>query len=190
MIALALGLALLARDANGWISLADVPDYESALKATGPARPVSFRELWDHPQTYRGQRVRVEGRADRRFRQSAVGRLPALVELWLTTDEGNVIALVFPGQNQSPALGQRVRFEGTFLRIIRYPSGDGDRLAPLVVGGEPPLESRASLTNASNPWSRTDWAVAGVLAVVAGLVLATVHLRRPRRRVPPERSGQ
>ncbi|MBX6316286.1 MAG: hypothetical protein IRY99_25740, partial [Isosphaeraceae bacterium] len=92
-------LLLLAQADDGEpLSLADLPAYRQALEATplGAAVPVTFRDLWDDPAAYRGRRVRVEGRVARRFRQGAVGQLPALSELWIATNDKNLICSVFP----------------------------------------------------------------------------------------------
>ena len=37
-----------------------------------------------------------------------------------------------------PEPGRMVRFTGTFLKMVRYAGGDGARLAPLIVGDQPP----------------------------------------------------
>jgi hypothetical protein len=157
------------------LGLADLPAEHAALagKATidgpeahAPPQSVTFRELWNHPEAWRGRRVRVQGTIARVFRQGAVGSFPPLVEAWLSTPEGDLVCLVFPqeasGQKThsnagparktrnepaaarelepEPALepGRRVTFTGTFLKTIRYPAADLARLAPLIVGDRPP----------------------------------------------------
>ncbi len=154
------------------LGLADLPAEHAALagKATidgpeahAPPQTVTFRDLWNHPETWRGRRVRVRGTIARVFRQGAVGSFPPLAEAWLSTPEGDLLCVVFPqedrrgqktltesgpdrkGRNEptpepqrEPEPGRRVRFTGTFLKTIRYPAADLARLAPLIVGDRPP----------------------------------------------------
>jgi hypothetical protein len=85
-----------------------------------------------------------------------------------------------------------VRFEGVFLRSIRYQGGDSARLAPLVVGDRPPSVTAAASKPAPTgagakhgAWgnfSGLDWALGLGAAVVVVAVLARHHLRRPSRR--------
>ena len=65
------------------------------------SRPVSFRDLWDHPDDL--ARAAGDGPRDRVvrvFRQEAVGEFPPLVEAWLSTPEGRppLRGLPQPGQ--------------------------------------------------------------------------------------------
>jgi hypothetical protein len=179
----ALALALFARlspasgqtdkpDEGDRLGLADLPAEHAALagkatidgpEADAPPQSVTFRELWNHPEAWRGRRVRVQGTIARVFRQGAVGSFPPLAEAWLSTPEGDLLCLVFPQQDRrgqktdstaGPAQktrdeppparelesepGRRVTFTGTFLKTIRYPAADLARLAPLIVGDRPP----------------------------------------------------
>jgi hypothetical protein len=189
------------------LALADLAPYRSALdgKPGGPAVPVAFRDLWNRPHQYQGQRVRVEGRVVRRFRQGAFATFPPLVEAWAVSPAGDPFCLVFP----DPAAGARgstvdlagpgasVRFEGVFLRQVRYPGGDAARRAPLVVGDRAPTVTTTAPRPAAEPpqgragsgawggFSRFDWALGLGAALVAGWVLAFQHLRRPPRRPHP-----
>jgi hypothetical protein len=175
------------------LALADLPAYRAALesKESGPAVPATFRELWDHPERFAGQRVRVEGTLVRRFRQGPVGQFPALVEDWATSKAGDPFCLVYPesasAAGSTAKLGDAIRFEGTFLRRVRYRGSDTARLAPLVVGSRGPTVTKPASASASRPfvgdrfWLDTSAAIA-VAFVVAG-ALARHHLRKP----PPPR---
>jgi hypothetical protein len=152
------------------LSLADLAGYRAALsgkptadeaRPSDPPVPVGFRDLWEHPGTFRGRRVTVRGRVERVFRQGPVGSFPALVEAWIFSKAGDPFCVVFPlpgGREQGPAVpvvggrgpeapttrpavpdpGRWVRFTGTFLKKIRYAGADGPRLAPLIVGDRTP----------------------------------------------------
>jgi hypothetical protein len=113
---------------------ADYTAYLEALKpppgsVEKPAELVSFRDLWDRPAEYRGRRVAVAGRVERVFHQGPLGRFPALAEIWIVADSGDPLCIAFaetPAQ-RAPRPGDLARFEGTFLRLIRYRGGDVDR---------------------------------------------------------------
>ncbi|MEO6809422.1 MAG: hypothetical protein ABI353_09970 [Isosphaeraceae bacterium] len=169
---------------EGPLNLADLAAYPDALSPpSGQAKPVRFHELWQRPETFRGTLVQVSGQVERRFRAPAVGKLPALVEVWIVTPEGNPFCLVYPDDHQAgPQIGSNVRFNGTYLRQVRYQAGDGDRLAPLIVGGRAPLVPARKSTGFSIGWSRRDWLMAGTLAAVVAVALALKHLRRPLQR--------
>jgi hypothetical protein len=212
------------------LGLADLAEYRAALagRATAggakssdtPAR-VSFKDLWNRPDALRGLRVILEGRVQRIFRQGPVGSFPALAEIWIASPAGDPFCLVIPqdsGTDISPAedhglegratperiprLGQTIRFTGTFLKMIRYTAGDGDRLAPLVVGDQPPVAMReAAKTNRASSFtvdrvggrwtgSPASWLVGLTLALLAAGVLARLHLRVPMRRSMAARLGR
>lgn len=178
------------RDAPS-LSLVDLATYRAALegKPAGPALPATFRDLWDRPAEFRGRRVRVEGRVARRFRQGALGTFPPLVEAWTVSPAGDPLCLVFPDGKAAEAVrpGARVRFDGAFLRTVRYRGGDADRLAPLIVGDRPPtvIEPPAPaargpvVPDAWNGFAPRDWALGLVAAAAVALYLARQHLSAP-----------
>lgn len=194
-----------AGDDGSGLSLADLAPYRAALErpaaGSGPAVPVTFRALWDHPGRYEGRRVRVEGRVARRFRQGALGTFPPLVEVWAVSPAGDPFCLVYaapapPAAGPDPAPGASVRFEGTYLKRLRYRGGDADRLAPLIVGDRPPAVTtpappRGAAEPEPEPARGSDpvaWAFGLVCAGFVALALARRHLSGPPRRLPrPER---
>jgi hypothetical protein len=191
---LSIVLAVLADPGNDSnLGLADLPAYKKALedRGDGPAVSVGFRDLWDHPDRFRGRLVRVEGRVVRRFNQTAVGAFPPLSETWIVNPEGDPLCLVCPTPddrtNSAIGPGKAVRFEGTFLRHVRYVGGDSARLAPLIIGGRAPdnlIKQGSTMDGPPLGWSRTDWAVGAVLAGLVALVLVRQALRRPARSGP------
>ncbi|WZO97549.1 hypothetical protein EP7_004590 [Isosphaeraceae bacterium EP7] len=183
-LTLLIGTACLAED--GPLTLADIAGLHAALQpgaATDPPRTASFRDLWDHPESFLGKRVRVEGEVRRLFHQGAAGQLPALVEVWLTTGSGDPICLLSP--EASPKIGSRVSFVGVYLKKIEYRATDVPRLAPLIVGpGVPEViaPSKVDVRPPPRPIS-LDWAVGGGAALVLILALMRNYQRRP----PPPR---
>jgi hypothetical protein len=197
-----------ADDLETRLGLADLAAYRAALSGTAsadddhaakPVRPVTFYDLWDHPQTWRGQRVQVRGKVTRIFRQDEVGGFPPLAEAWLSTPEGDLFCTVFPTAGV-PDLGQTVTFTGTFLRTIRYAGGDQPRLAPWIVGDRPPLlnaergmrkeawdQGLLGLTvgKPQSPsrwfesWSPAGWLLGIALGLAGARVLAWQYVRRP-----------
>lgn len=167
-----------------FVGPADFAGYLNALEPgdAPPAVDAGFRDLWERPGDFAGRRVRVAGRVERRFRQPAHGAFPALTEAWIVDPAGNPLCLVFPSVPGAGEPGRDVAFEGTFLRRIRYAGADAERLAPLIVGPDPPAESPApgppaepvGLPDASglDPW------IAGALAALVIVLLGLQHLRR------------
>jgi hypothetical protein len=217
------GPSCLADDAGPIhrFSLTDLANYRAALagKATAddvrpsdPPAHVSFKDLWNHRDAFCGRHVTIEGRVQRIFRQGPLGSFPALAEIWIASPAGDPLCLVIPQQggtgslvehdnglkNQAaleriPKLGQMVRFTGTFLRMIRYEAGDGDRLVPLVVGDQPPVPARetANVNRASSfgynkvGWQvgmTASWLLLLMLVLLAAGVFAWQHLRVPMQR--------
>lgn len=186
MIRLALILVLAQTD-GGPLSSADLAAYREALKPSDqPASSVGFLDLWEHPDTHRGQHVRLSGRFARQFRQPSTGEFPALSELWLSTPAGNLFCVVFPTPRDPVApSGETLEFEGTFLRLVRYSSGDVPRLAPLVVGPKPPRKVLEAASEPSTPWIY--WIVGGAFVSLAGLTAAYLHMRGSSPvRLPPD----
>jgi hypothetical protein len=221
------------------LTLADLAAYRAALSGRATAdsaagsdapKPVNFKDLWSHPDAYRGDRVTIEGRVARIFRQGPVGSFPALAEVWIASPVGDPFCLVMPqdgstgtlrandhgerrrlGSSPIPELGQTIRFTGTFLKMVSYPAGDGARLAPLVVGQQPPTPTAkatssvgaGSLPSAHGvkaggypghrirwwPLSQSSWALGLILAVVTVGVFAWQYLRAPSRNARQRRLG-
>ncbi len=219
LIALTLGCAATFAgqdadvDRDDRLGLSDLAAYRAALagKATADdARPsdppaaVGFRDLWERPEAYLGRRVTIRGRLERSFRQGAVGSFPPLVEAWIFSNSGDPFCIVFPRPEGSepPAPGHVVRFTGTFLKTVRYAAGDGERLAPLVVGDRSPEPQPAAETRSEpaatrsgaaeilraigggdhagadrRTWAIGSWALGLTLAAMMALVIVRQQLR-------------
>jgi hypothetical protein len=182
LLILAIPAAAIAEDSP--LSLVDLEAYRLALGGkTDPTAPlVRFRDLWDRPEAYVGRPVRVEGRVARVFRQARIGEFPPLTEAWVTSKAGDPFCLVFPmaeGQ-PAPSVGSSVRFGGTFLKRLRYQSGDVARIAPLIVGPEAPstITSPGAAFDGMS-WSTADWVLGVGAASLVAIVLARKHLSRP-----------
>ena len=139
------------------------------------------------------------GRLERTFRQGAVGSFPPLDESWIFSTAGDPFCIVYP-HPQSPGrssarAGRPVRFTGTFLKTVRYAAGDGDRMAPLIVGDRPPApgeEPTATSKDAgeilravggaagdhrAGRGTAGSWMLGLGLAIAAALVIAGQHVR-------------
>ncbi len=210
-------------EVNHELSLADLASYRAALagkatvddaRASDLAVRVVFKDLWNRSEAFRGRRVTVEGRVQRIFRQGPVGSFPALSEIWIVSSTSDPFCLVVSQESgttkrsvddhspeprrtfhQIPKAGQMVRFTGTFLKIVRFPAGDGNRLAPLIVGNQPPVAVRdVARANGSHPLSTNDqgggwaespgsWLLGLTLMLVTAGAIARRHLRVNSERV-------
>jgi hypothetical protein len=205
-------------ESPGQLSLADLAAYRLALagkatadnaRAADPPELVTFKDLWTRTDAFRGRRVSVDGRVERIFRQGPVGNFPALAEIWITSPAGDPFCLISPPAStaatlaahehaattdrfstQSTQTGQEVRFTGTFLKMVRYAAADGGRLAPLVVGSQPPVAAQKT-AQAKSPgrpqgdrffkWvgSPAAWLLCFTLAFITAGGLAWWHLHLP-----------
>ena len=175
----------------GPLGLADYAAYRAALeppRSEGePARSATFRDLWDRPGEFQGRRVAVEGRVERVFHQGAVGQFPALAEVWIANTATDPLCVAFAesGESRAPKPGDTIRFEGTFLRKIRYQGGDVDRLAPLIVGPAPPRVNQPAPAPTPAPQAASGSPFEGVLLLIVGagvlLMLLVGHLLRHTR---------
>ena len=174
------------------LTIDDLGAYRLALQLpeadAPPPEAATFGDLWNDPEGYRGRRVIVEGRAARRFRQGSIGEYPPLVELWLANGQGDPTCVVYPepkGGDPTP-MGALVRFDGTFLRRLRYQGADEPRLAPLVVGPMAPevvRPPRAGSWRPIGPFQRFDgWLIWLILLALMASTFARHVLLRPRSR--------
>jgi hypothetical protein len=163
--------------------------------AKGARHDVTYAHLWEEPEKYRGQIVRVEGRL-RRLRKFDSSRIaakegvPVLYEGWIFEEQYYhnpycVIVSELPrGIQAGEQLDYRVGFDGYFFKRYRYQAGDAVRDAPLLIGRTlttlaelPPVEPEPTAPMLVN-------AFLGVLGVTALLVIGlTVWFLRGDRRV-------
>lgn len=165
------------------VPVARISGYKAALTETptGRAVPVRFRDLWDRPKAYEGRRVQVEGRLMRQFSGPSAGELPERVESWIATESGDLICLVSLASSQRENPGPHstpLQFDGTFLGLIDYESGDVTRRAPLVVGPTQPRRvSRGQIVTQRT--SLADWLLAAACLIFVVMMLGRVAMRRP-----------
>lgn len=192
MIAVYVGLIVgiaMAQDNGPSVSIGDLPDYRAALEdlSEAPGESIPFRELWERSEVYKGRRIRVEGTVARRFRQASVGMFPPLTELWVVSASKDPFCLVFPTPDDlddGTAPGSAIRFDGLFLKPIRYPAADEPRVAPLVVGARPPVPHAVDpLAGQPSrlPMGALDWILGVVLAGLVALLLLRQARSRPVR---------
>jgi hypothetical protein len=165
------------------LSVADLEAYHAALgsKTESSAPLVQFRDLWDRPEAFVGKQVTVEGRVSRIFRQPRLGEFPPLVEAWIVTTVGDPFCLVFPDAVEPVSLesGQSVQLTGTFLKKVQYQARDVARVAPLIVGPDPPRPVSSPIDADRRFWSRIDWIMGIGCALVLVTILAVRHWSAP-----------
>ena len=124
------------------LSLADLAGYRAALsgrptaeeaRLSDPPVPVRFRDLWEHPGTFRGRRVTVRGRVERIFRQGPVGSFPALVEAWIFSKAGDPFCVVFPLPGGAISIpGGREQGPGPAVPVVGGRGPESTTLHPAV----------------------------------------------------------
>ena len=177
------GLFLIAASLLGDLPPADLPAYRAALIPTpnAAATLVSFRDLWDRPEAWRGRPVAIRGQVVRGFSAPASGSLPARFEVWIATDVDDLVCAVYPaGSAPETPSNRRVAFSGTSLGRIGYDSGDGPRLAPLIVGPSPPgVLPNQTIATSRGFGSPIDWTLAAIAVAFLIFMMARVRRRRP-----------
>lgn len=119
-------------------------DQTSAEMDQRARRDIQFTHLWERPERYRGQLVRLNMRLVRSLRYEAEKNrhgVEWLYEAWgTTTDSGsNPYVVVFADWPKGMPLGEGleedVTVEAYFLKLFPYKARDGKgRLAPLLIG--------------------------------------------------------
>ena len=136
-------------------------------------RDLTFAHFWRTPELFRGEPVFLKGRLGRLTEITPVRNregFTRLYEGWLFTGEsqGNPYVIVMSEVPDEMPLGGDVReavsFTGLFLKLWKYPSGDGVRVAPLVLGRSVTWH-RPPASSAPEPRY-----YAASLAVVVGLI--------------------
>jgi hypothetical protein len=104
---------------------------------------VPFTQLWEQPERYRGQLVRLRMHVRRVLQYDAPGNpsgIAKVCEAWGWTDESRSYpyVVVFPEPAAGLPIGTDVRteivFVGYFLKVMTYTAFDNPRGAPLLVG--------------------------------------------------------
>ena len=127
-------------------------------RAADPAVRVVFKDLWNRPEAFRGRRVIVKGRVNGSFARGRSVIFPPWRKSGLLHRRRSVLPGRSAGRRRRQACPSTIttrglqttpqdcqssakwfEFTGTFLKMVRYSAGDGDRLAPLVVGDQPPV---------------------------------------------------
>lgn len=174
------------------LTIADLDAYLGALHGdtnTEPAERVSFRDLWNRPDDYQGKRVEIEASIEQIFEQKAIGAFPDLIEIWGFSRVGDPFCLVYPRANESRRFerGTRVRFRGVFLKLLEYKARDSDRIAPLIVGAEPPTtvgnDASRNLRSTRLDKKRLDRAFTAI-AIVFTILFILILMRGRTKRIP------
>jgi hypothetical protein len=188
-LAMAMAIAPGEEETNGPLALGDLAAYRAALAQPTPADApkVTFRDLWNRPESFLGRPVRVRVRVARVFAQPPVGEFPALMEAWGFDSGRNPIALVAPASATAlPKVGAFHDFAGTFLKRVHYDDGaDGKRSAPLLVGpsAPAPVIPPAKTDRPGRPGIQSGVWLALILGLFSASLIMARHAARPRPRV-------
>ena len=183
-------------DAPAWFAIwARLAEEQAGARPPPPARRVSFAQIFEQPDSFRGRRVRFEGTI-RRLQEVASPANEAGIErtwqAWVEPAGGppTPIVVYFLALPEGVPTGMRVDVpvivEGVFFKRWAYQASDAIRLAPLVMAVSPRLAPRIESGRGTSPL--VGWALVSIVCLVA-LTAAALRLASPRpaRRVLPER---
>lgn len=183
-------------DGPAWFAIwARLAEERAGARQPPRARRVSFAQLFEQPDSFRGRRVRFEGTI-RRLQEVASPANDAGIErtwqAWVEPAGGppSPIVVYFLALPEGMATGMRVDIpviiEGVFFKRWAYPASDAIRLAPLVMAVSPRPAPRIESGRGTSPL--VGWALVSIACLVA-VTAAALRFASPRtaRRVLPER---
>lgn len=149
-------------------------------------RDIFFAHLWQKPEGYRGVPVHLVGIARRvLYYESKLSKTGWLYEAWIFTPDSHRLPYVCvfetapKGFPIGPNVGERVSFDGYFLKLMAYEAADVPRASPLLVGriGWAPDTTVGPVEIASD---RSMYYLAGGVALmfVLSMIRWGVYLRR------------
>ncbi len=167
-----------------WSRTESLADLEKQAR-----RDVPFTQLWEQPERYRGQPIRLRFHVRRALKHDPVENslgIANVYEAWGATDESSSFpyVVVFPELPEGLSLGEEIRHEivfvGYFLKIMSYTDKLGKtRGAPLLIG-------RARLVAAPLSTStKSDSSTILIAVLVFGALLVGSYIwmgMRPRRK--------
>lgn len=168
----------------------------------GSLGPVTFVQLFQQPQEYRGRIVSIRGTVRRAHRVSAPANKAGIAEyyqLWVQPSEHPsdpivVYALELPkGFPTGMGVTEEVTITGIFFKRWSYKAQDSLRTAPVLLSRSVDWTPSERLAGRQRTRSvPSPWLALGLGAAIAGVVIGYLYLRtRPARRAPvePDRFG-
>ncbi|MSR56375.1 MAG: hypothetical protein EXS05_01720 [Planctomycetaceae bacterium] len=153
-------------------------------------RDVSFAQLWEQPEKYRGQPLRLRLHVKRILEYEAPknsAKVERVYEAWGWTDESKsypyvvVFSELPPGMHVGDDVQEEGIFVGYFLKTMSYTAFDKGRAAPLVVGRMRAVER--SIAPAPRWASSTAlWIAGGCVALLTILVVVLTRRKARTRR--------
>jgi len=167
----------------GWSRTEPFTDLEKDAR-----RDVPFTQLWDQPERYRGQPIRLRLHVRRVLEYDAPENshgITKVYEAWGWTDESRSFpyVVVFPERPEGLPIGPEIHgeivFVGYFLKVMSYTAFDKTRGAPLLVGRSRLVATPTLTSNKSDSVT----VLIAVLAFGAVLVGSIIWMgMRPRRK--------
>ena len=184
-------------ETNAWFRLVEYlnkADQEKLAEADLPY--VGFRQLYQQPDQYRGEMIRIRGSAHRAYHLSAPtniagidGYYKFIISLAGHSDDPVLVyALELPegfpevkdlnvDKEVTDLVDVDVEFTGYFFKNAAYQAGDGIRVAPLVLAKEPTWTPRVARGEPEPP----NWylfAAAAFGTAVLGTAIAAFVMKR------------
>jgi hypothetical protein len=150
-------------------------------------RDTTFVHLLEEPEKYRGEIVHIEGsmRRLRRFDATTLAvkeGVPVLFEGWIFPEGAfaNPYCVILSELPEGMKVGEKVdykvAFDGYFFKVYRYKAGDGNRIAPLLIGrGIQLLETPAGPAEESSELFGGGFTLS-FLGIIGGTILLALGL--------------
>ncbi|QGJ69804.1 Hypothetical protein PBC10988_14910 [Planctomycetales bacterium 10988] len=185
-------------------------DFRDWLQQRDLNYPITFSQLYDQPESYRGQLVKVKGSLRRAFKIPAPENefgIEEYYQLWITPDPNNVIvvyALSIPQEiplnnDQEEIVNQdeAVELVGFFFKLWAHPAAQGISITPMVLAKTMTWEPKPEAAPEESEPPSLGTMIGIICAVLSGsLIIAALAfmqgnwrsktVRRQREAIVPE----
>ena len=180
-------------DRHAWFRLLEqLENHDQQILEAAEVPDVGFVELFEQPDNYRGELVRIAGQLKmaKRVRpaRNALG-IEEYYMFWIKPDGSNSPLAIYTLEvpEEFPKLTRdgvmlddmRATFTGYFFKRWVYPAGDGPRITPLLLAKKPTWSPEPLAEQAALPSTATIL-IATLAAALIGIVCAAIAFRAAR----------
>jgi len=180
-------------DRHAWFRLLEqLENHDQQILEAADVPDVGFVELFEQPDNYRGELVRIAGELKMAKRVRPVRNALGIEEyymFWIKPDGSNSPLAIytlevpegFPELTRDGVMldDMRATFTGYFFKRWVYPAGDGPRITPLLLAKAPTWSPEPPSEQAALP-STTAILIATLAAALIGIACAAIAFRAAR----------